>query len=298
MSIPIRNVANGIAICAVLLMVAVNFNVMRSPYSLTITSSNKLQVPAKLPDYHGRNLLWSFEPDTNKTSTSNLPICPMNVNQTESVRLAQELHRWIGKPYNNNTNISKAKAKSNRVKNALDKPAFSSVYKMNRRNHRKYVQEISNGEIQVYAPSPEQLYTEFFEAINRQDDTFYVVSFSADHLLLPALHHNKTRRPKMSLIMPSLLPNDSASSQSALIPLMQIDCEVLDTRLIHVKYGVIPQNFKTEGNSSNIKEPKKRSDSKAADGGRKTRDYTPYFMQYNSTEPERFNSSLFKKLIP
>lgn len=61
--------------------------------------------------------------------------------------------------------------------------------------------------IQVFSTSPEQIYSEFFEAINRQGDTFYVVSFTDQHLLLPALHHNKTRRPKMSLIMPSVLLN-------------------------------------------------------------------------------------------
>lgn len=315
---PVKNVANGIAICAVLLMVAVNFNVLRyneivvsvmvfiiftfrTPYSLGSMTANKPHLLPKLPDHHGRNLLWSFEPDTNKTSTSNdLPICPMNVNQTESVRLAQELHRWIGKPYNNSTTTikTKVKAKSNRLRNALDTPAFSSIYKMGRRNNRKYVQEISSGELQVYSPSPEQLYSEFFEAINRQDDTFYVVSFSADHLLLPALHHNKTRRPKMSLIMPSMLPNDSASSQAALVPLMQIDCEVLDTRLIHVKYGVIPHHFKTEGNSTaNVKQEKKtRRENKTEDY--KNRDYRPYFMQYNNSDVGQFNSSLFKKLIP
>lgn len=273
----------------------------RSPYSLSSVPANKQQVLPQLPDHHGRNLLWSFEPDppTNKTPSTELRMCPMNVNQTESVRLAQELHRWIGKPYTNSsaTNVKPTKPKPNRFKTALDTPAFSSV----RRNYRKYVQEVSSGELQVYSPSPEQLYAEFFEAINRQDDTFYVVSFSPDHLLLPALHHNKTRRPKMSLIMPSvLLPNGSAASQSALVPLMQIDCEVLDTRLIHVKYGVIPQNFKSDtGNSSNVKEPKKRPRNNKTDGY-KTREYTPYFMQYNAKKAAagEFNSSLFKKLIP
>lgn len=45
------------------------------------------------------------------------------------------------------------------------------------------------------------------EALNRRDDTFYVVSFSGDHLLLPALALNKTARPKMSLVFPALSTN-------------------------------------------------------------------------------------------
>lgn len=60
----------------------------------------------------------------------------------------------------------------------------------------------------MFSTNPE-LYSEFFEAINRQDDTFYVVAFTDQHMLLPALYHNKTRRPKMSLIMPSVVSNGS-----------------------------------------------------------------------------------------
>ena len=45
----------------------------------------------------------------------------------------------------------------------------------------------------------------FFEAIHRREDTFYVVSFSGDHLLLPAASRNQSARPRMSLILPSVL---------------------------------------------------------------------------------------------
>lgn len=64
---------------------------------------------------------------------------------------------------------------------------------------------ISKNEIQVYESLPERyLFAAFFEAIQRKDDTFYVVSFSDDHLLVPASEHNSTARPRMSLLLPAV----------------------------------------------------------------------------------------------
>ena len=47
-------------------------------------------------------------------------------------------------------------------------------------------------------------YEALFEAIQRREDTFYVVSFSGDHLLLPAKSKNESSRPRMSLLLPSV----------------------------------------------------------------------------------------------
>lgn len=66
----------------------------------------------------------------------------------------------------------------------------------------------NNLEVEMYKVKPTLFnFDTFFEAINRRDDTFYLVSFSGDHLLLPALSHNKTSRPKMSLMLPAVLSN-------------------------------------------------------------------------------------------
>jgi hypothetical protein len=52
---------------------------------------------------------------------------------------------------------------------------------------------------------PRFTFESFFDAIHRREDTFYVVSFSGDHLLLPAAARNQSARPRMSLILPSIL---------------------------------------------------------------------------------------------
>ena len=49
----------------------------------------------------------------------------------------------------------------------------------------------------------EQAHQNLMNSIDRRNDTFYVVSFRKDHLLLPATAHNQTMRPKMSLVMPA-----------------------------------------------------------------------------------------------
>ena len=56
---------------------------------------------------------------------------------------------------------------------------------------------------------PRYTYDSFFDAIDRREDTFYVVSFSGDHLLLPASFagRNQSSRPKMSLLLPSITVN-------------------------------------------------------------------------------------------
>ncbi|KRT86182.1 hypothetical protein AMK59_1190 [Oryctes borbonicus] len=294
---PSQKVTKTLILCTVLVTIGFNMDFIRNPInnSQALSKSQRGNLP-QLSSHQGRSLLWNVEPeDTSPNITSNnmnqnLPMCPMYVNQSENVRIALELHRWIGKPYNmteefSNHDLTQSKqsqhknrrnrSKKSRV-NSVDTPILSSVYRLGRKS-RRYHQAASN-ELQLFAPSTDHIYSDFFEAINRQDDTFYVVSFSADHMLLPALHYNKTSRPKMSLIMPSVISNNATQDQLNLVPLMQIDCEVLNTRLIHVKHGTIPQHFRTSnqtqsryGQSEDIKEkPIQNYTDKA---------YTPYFMK-------------------
>ncbi|RZC35870.1 cyclic AMP-dependent transcription factor ATF-6 beta, partial [Asbolus verrucosus] len=289
------NVKTNIVLCMFLFSVAFNLDYIRNPF-ISRSQVNVIEPNTpKVMDHHGRNLLWASDDLLDKNSSNFLPfsMCPAAINQTESARLVLELERWIGKPKDlvekppsadlTKFSVSNYKSKSLRKKKQkkYQSPLISPMYSVS----KKLPHVESNNELQVFSPSPEQLYSEFFEAINRQDDTFYVVSFSDHHMLLPALHHNKTRRPKMSLIMPSMLSNSNIS-QPALVPLMQIDCEVLDTKLIQVRYGSIPQHLRRHDNSTtyqNNEDVSKSSDSAANYTHKKA--YKPYFIKQKSVRP-------------
>lgn len=245
--------------------------------------------------HHSRGLLWVDEDTNNLTSSIHLtnlyndsstspstksdaaspyPTCPLlHVNQTESVRLASELRRWIGdlpEHYNfSSTKEQQHKFDLNTISEFLfpDDTMKSLFHQI--KNVKNYIKKKSKrraaaaaiqqartndivaapshaNKIQVYNPNTQDMkYAELFEELRRQDDTFYVVSFSGDHLLLPALAHNKTFRPKMSLMLPSVGPNGTYTSE--FITLMQIDCEVVNTSLIQIKEKLIPKHLRSKG---------------------------------------------------
>lgn len=220
----------------------------------------------------------STSSSTNSDDATPYPTCPLlHVNQTESVRLASELRRWIGnlpEHYNFSTSqeqqhnfdlntiseflfpdntikslFHQIKNVKNYIKKKSKRRAAAAALQQQRTNDIVATPSDAN-KIQVYNPNTRQdmKYAELFEELRRQDDTFYVVSFSGDHLLLPALAHNKTFRPKMSLMLPSVGPNGTYTSE--FITLMQIDCEVVNTSLIQIKEKLIPKHLRSKGTTN------------------------------------------------
>ncbi|XP_066157177.1 cyclic AMP-dependent transcription factor ATF-6 alpha [Euwallacea fornicatus] len=281
-SISSKTTKPAVFLCAFLLVVGLNFNIRGHSFT---TKSNKVNTEnsdyPKLSGHYSRNLLWSTDDNANGNNTyfSPLTMCPASINQTESARVLLELERWIGKPDSPKLTPvpekpSNQKVKWRRKKLRLD----SSLAQLRKRELYGPENDVRNG-IQVFNPKPDQLYSEFYQAINRRDDTFYVVSFSEQHMLLPALYHNNTRRPKMSLLIPSVYPNDTTSY----IPLMQIDCEVLDTKLVNVKYGSIPRPYRQYENVTKEEEDKGSVDN-TTNYTDKTKAYKPYFLSKNPLE--------------
>ncbi|KAM9384689.1 cyclic AMP-dependent transcription factor ATF-6 beta isoform 2-T2 [Pholidichthys leucotaenia] len=162
-------------------------------------------------------------------------------NRSESLRLADELRGWV---HRHQIDRKKSRGKPKVVKKAkiptkaqLRKTNFSRYLPI--QTHRSI-----ESQLQVL-PGPEVTYSDFLDAIDRREDTFYVVSFRRDHLLLPAISHNKTSRPKMSLVMPAMSVNESLyNSSQGYEMMMQVDCEVMDTRIIPIKSSAVPPSLR------------------------------------------------------
>ncbi|XP_055982931.1 cyclic AMP-dependent transcription factor ATF-6 beta [Sorex fumeus] len=165
-------------------------------------------------------------------------------NRTESLRLADELSGWVQRHQRGRRKVpqrvqerqkSQPRKKSPPVKAVPTQPPGPP-------------ERDSAGQLQLYR-HPDRSQPEFLDAIDRREDTFYVVSFRRDHLLLPAISHNKTSRPKMSLVMPAMAPNETLSGRGPpgdYEEMMQIECEVMDTRVIHIKTSTVPPSLRKQ----------------------------------------------------
>ncbi|XP_074654693.1 cyclic AMP-dependent transcription factor ATF-6 alpha-like [Tubulanus polymorphus] len=172
-----------------------------------------------------------------------LSMCSTEFNRTESDRLTNELTGWVLGHKNAAMKLKMTEAEQLRSQ-------FLNKFTKKRRPKKKHTGKLvwnkarpsssgQNFEVQLFNHQ-ERVYYDFMDIIQRRNDTFYVVSFRKDHLLLPALAHNKTMRPRMSLLMPAVTYNETMQPKPGSVAMMQIDCEVHNTRLIHVTESVIP----------------------------------------------------------
>ncbi|XP_037626326.1 cyclic AMP-dependent transcription factor ATF-6 alpha [Sebastes umbrosus] len=170
------------------------------------------------------------------------PPCLPPVNRTKCLELAHELRGWVHRHEVQQT-------RSRRMSNSNHKPTRTILKTENKETDSAQIVTVQytesteeknpGNELQVYY-APHHTYGDFFDELNRRGDTFYVVSFRRDHLLLPATSHNKGSRPKMSLVLPAMNINDSIIRDKDFEVMMQIDCEVTDTRILHIRSSTIP----------------------------------------------------------
>lgn len=169
------------------------------------------------------------------------PPCQPLINTTESLRLNHELRGWVHRHEVERTKsrrMTNNQQKTRILQGALEQGSNSQLMAV-QYTETTSISRNSGSELQVYYASPGS-YQGFFEAIRRRGDTFYVVSFRRDHLLLPATTHNKTTRPKMSIVLPAININDNVINGQDYEVMMQIDCQVMDTRILHIKSSSVP----------------------------------------------------------
>ncbi|XP_035151197.2 cyclic AMP-dependent transcription factor ATF-6 beta isoform X4 [Callithrix jacchus] len=164
-------------------------------------------------------------------------------NRTESLRLADELSGWVQRHQRGRRKIPQRAQERQKSQPRKSPPVKAVPIQPPGPPERDSV-----GQLQLYR-HPDRSQPAFLDAIDRREDTFYVVSFRRDHLLLPAISHNKTSRPKMSLVMPAMAPNETLSGRGApgdYEEMMQIECEVMDTRVIHIKTSTVPPSLRKQ----------------------------------------------------
>ncbi|XP_053770403.1 cyclic AMP-dependent transcription factor ATF-6 alpha [Desmodus rotundus] len=168
------------------------------------------------------------------------PPCRPLINTTESLRLNHELRWWVHRHEVERTKsrrVTNHQHKARVLQGALQQGLPSQLLAV-QYTETTDIRKAGN-ELQVYHASPRS-YQDFFDAIRRRGDTFYVVSFRRDHLLLPATTHNKTARPKMSIVLPAINVSENVIDGQDHEVMMQIDCQVMDTRTLHIKSASVP----------------------------------------------------------
>uniref|UniRef100_A0A8C4X6L6 BZIP domain-containing protein n=1 Tax=Erpetoichthys calabaricus TaxID=27687 RepID=A0A8C4X6L6_ERPCA len=180
------------------------------------------------------------------------PPCQPVINKTKSIRLAHELRGWVHRHEVERTKsrrVTNSQPRKHSGEHSEDKKAEVSPFLTVQ--YTDTAEKVSGSELQLYYATHRN-YHDFFEEINRRGDTFYVVSFRRDHLLLPATSLNKGSRPKMSLVLPAIHLNESVIKNEDYEIMMQIDCEVMDTRILHIRTSSIPPFLRdSQGNGTN-----------------------------------------------
>ncbi|KAM5293776.1 cyclic AMP-dependent transcription factor ATF-6 alpha [Glossophaga mutica] len=174
------------------------------------------------------------------------PPCRPLINTTESLRLNHELRWWVHRHEAERTKSRRTtdrRRQAHVLRGALQQGPPSQLLAV------QYTETTSDRKagnaLQVYHASPRS-YQDFFDAIRRRGDTFYVVSFRRDHLLLPATTHNKTARPKMSIVLPAVNVSENIIDGQDHEVMMQIDCQVMDTRILHIKSASVPPHLREQ----------------------------------------------------
>ncbi|XP_036778724.2 cyclic AMP-dependent transcription factor ATF-6 alpha isoform X1 [Manis pentadactyla] len=181
------------------------------------------------------------------------PPCQPLINTTESLRLNHELRGWVHRHEVERTKsrrLTNDQQKMHILQGALEQGSNSQLMAV-QYTETASISGNSGNELQVYYASPRS-YQDFFEAIHRRGDTFYVVSFRRDHLLLPATTHNKTTRPKMSIVLPAININVPVDQESRCGSVGGLQPKVCHEVAVKLRARAAISSKGREGSTSNL----------------------------------------------
>lgn len=197
---------NGTFMLAVIFLVG--FNIF--PMGNLLNSHYKQPLKEQSHEFHSRNLLFANENisiNGNNTETLELSEQSIYLNQTTKILNAniENIRRWIPAPDLNVTYPKTFDFEPDPMQDKLLK-MYEETWEQSQKSNKKKRKPKKNPAepVQLYNPKNNLVkLSEFFEEIQRKDDVFYVFSFRADHLLLPASDNNyNVSQIKMNLLMP------------------------------------------------------------------------------------------------
>jgi len=149
-----------------------------------------------------------------------------NENDTEFTRVADDLNSWVERQ-----NIYST---SNELSNDQEKSYPTSSAPKHGNQHSQ-----SENGVVLYDETNAKLHT-FMDALNRRNDSIYIISITQDNIIIPALTSNFTGRSKVTFVLPAISPNDTLPNDSTYQMLMELTCEVLSTKYTRIKRDLLP----------------------------------------------------------
>nr|CAB3263365.1 uncharacterized protein LOC778962 [Phallusia mammillata] len=193
-----------------------------TPISVKTRSSNEA-LPSSSCEHLGKNI--------------DLP------NETDSARVSDDLARWVQR------HKVESKQPATPPKHQHQRQTPDNM--KSKRGHTKQRSRPPVSDqtaVAIYNKRDDKL-KKLLEAIDRRNDTIYMISFSQDHILLPAMTRNSSRQTRMSLVLPTVAPNESYANDGEYQTMIQINCDVTATEYFKIRRDALPGEMSNHYNT-------------------------------------------------